>query len=73
MKKAVLCGAMVLGLAGFGASARAALDPFTLTPTTTTTTTTVTAIRVSGTTTTAIMTRPVVVAPARPPLISPIR
>jgi len=71
MKKAVLCGAMVLGLAGFGASARAALDPFTLTPTTTTTT--VSAIRVSGTTTTAIMTRPVVVAPARPPLISPIR
>jgi hypothetical protein len=70
MKKAVLCGAMVLGLAGFGASARAALDPFTLTVTTPTT---VIAIRVSGTTTTATVTRPLVVAPLRPPLISPIR
>ena len=68
MKKAVLCGAMVLGLAGFGASARAALDPFTLTVTTPAT---IIGIRVSGTTTT--VTRPLVVAPLRPPLISPIR
>jgi hypothetical protein len=77
MKKALVCGAMIVGLAS--ASAWARVDPFavvpirptTLPPTattnpTTTTTTTITPI-------TNDVTRPPIITPLRPPLISAIR
>jgi hypothetical protein len=70
MKKLLFSGLVVVGLTS--ASAWARVDPFAVVP--------VAPIRpvvtvpvTSTTATTAIMTRPVVVIPIRPPLISPIR
>jgi len=74
VKKGVWCGLMVVGLASVTASAR--VDPFAIvpvTPTPTVTSVSVSSVPVSGTSAMVVVTRPVVVAPARPPLISPIR